>query len=55
VLGSNEKVFQSLLCQIFWKTKSEAKSAVSGRFLEMKKYSEKIEKSRARCHNQANQ
>ncbi|CDX56823.1 hypothetical protein MPL3365_250012 [Mesorhizobium plurifarium] len=31
------------------------KSVDKSHFLEMKKYSEKIEKSKARCHYQANQ
>jgi len=33
-----------LLLRILWKTKNEVKSANKSHFLEMKKYSEKIEK-----------
>jgi len=41
--------------RIFWKTKSEVESVDKSHFLEMKKYFEKIEKSKARWHCQANQ
>ncbi|MCA0022778.1 hypothetical protein, partial [Mesorhizobium sp. B264B1A] len=40
----NEKVFHAFCIATFWKTKRERKSIGNGSFLEMKKYSEKIEK-----------
>ncbi|WP_206517044.1 hypothetical protein, partial [Mesorhizobium sp. M1A.F.Ca.IN.022.07.1.1] len=51
----NEKVFHRPAMAIFWKRKRSVNAASYNRFLEMKKYSEKIEKSGTRWHSKANQ